>query len=250
MVSSDATPPFGKPYIESSPRRVRVLFGGKYIVDTKQAKLVYVYSFVTWEKPFYPTYFFHTSDLSSSHLRQSSEVREGVKIYDLVVGDREAKDAVTEFTDKNSELAGLLKVNFGSADTWLEEDERIYVHPKDPYKRVDVLQSSRHVRVEVNGVEVANTNRPRLLFETSLRVRTYMPLTDVRVDLLRPSNTTTECPYKGVANYYSVQLPNGEVHKDIVWYYRTPQPECGQMIGYVAFYDEKVDVWVDGEKQQ
>jgi len=216
-------------------------------VDTRHAKLV-------WEKPFYPTYFFSTSDLNPSYLRESSDNTErGTRVYDLVVGKREARDVVTVFTDQASDtkdLAGLLKIEFSAADAWLEEDERIYVHPKDPYKRVDALQSSRHVRITFNGVELASTTRPRLLFETGLRMRTYMPLTDVYVELLRPSDTVTECPYKGVANYYSVQLPNGDVLKDIVWYYRTPQPECGQITGYVAFYDEKVDVWVDGEKQK
>lgn len=244
---SFTAPPFVPPHIEPSAKRVRVLFGGEYIVDTRHAKLV-------WEKPFYPTYFFSTSDLSPSYLRESSDNKEcGTKVYDLVVGDREARDAVTVFTDQASDtkdLAGLLKIDFSAADVWFEEDERVYVHPKDPYKRVDVLQSSRHVRIVVNGVELASTNRPRLLFETGLRMRMYMPLTDVRVEFLRPSDTVTECPYKGVATYYNVQLPNGDVHKDIVWYYRTPQPECGQMAGCVAFYDEKVDVWVDGEKQE
>ncbi|OAX42165.1 DUF427-domain-containing protein [Rhizopogon vinicolor AM-OR11-026] len=244
---SSTAPPFAQPRIESSAKRVRVLFGGKYVVDTKQAKLV-------WETPFYPTYFFPTSVLDPSFLRESSDHKPepGLKIYDLVVGDHKARSAVTEFTGQDSDtkdLAGLLKIGFSAANTWLEEDERIYVHPKDPYKRVDVLQSSRQVRVALHGVELALTNRPRLLFETGLRVRTYMPLTDVRVDLLMPSDTTTECPYKGLANYFHVQLPNGDIHRDIVWYYRTPQPECGQMTGYLAFYDEKVDVWVDGEKQ-
>ncbi|KAG0694926.1 hypothetical protein DFH29DRAFT_957770 [Suillus ampliporus] len=234
-----AAPPFAQPRIESCLKRVRVLFGGSYVVDTRHAKLV-------WEKPFYPTYFFPSSESSSDHKEL------GIKIYDLVVGDRQALAAVTVFTgraDDTKDLTGLLKIEFSAADAWLEEDERIYVHSKDPYKRVDVLQSSRQVRVELNGVELASTNRPRLLFETGLRVRTYMPLTDVHLELLRPSDTVTQCPYKGVANYYNVQLPNGDVCKDIVWYYRTPQPECGQMAGCFAFYDEKVDVWVDGEKQ-
>ncbi|KIJ66958.1 hypothetical protein HYDPIDRAFT_108924 [Hydnomerulius pinastri MD-312] len=239
-------PPFKEPFIEDSEKRVRVLFGGKFVVDTCKSKLV-------WEKPFYPIYFFSASDLSSSLLRKSeqSQNEEGTTVYDLVVGDREAKGAVTEFTGqgKHKELAGLIRVNFASADAWFEEDDRIYGHPKDPYKRVDVLRSSRHVRIEVNGVEVANTHRPFLLYETGLRRRTYIPLTDVRLDLLKPSDTTSLCPYKGWANYYNVHLPNGEIHKDIVWFYRTPNAECIQIIGLAAFYDEKVDVWVDGEKQ-
>ncbi|KAF9243423.1 hypothetical protein BU15DRAFT_72100 [Melanogaster broomeanus] len=240
-------PPFKEPYIEDSQKRVRVLFGGKFVVDTYKPKLV-------WERPFYPTYFFSTSDLPPSLLRKSEQARpeEGTKVYDLVVGEQVAKEAVTEFTGQGThkELGGLLKLNFASADAWFEEDERIYAHPKDPYKRVDVLRASRHVRVEVNGVEVADTHRPHFLHETGLRRRTYIPLMDVRVDLLTPSDTTSLCPYKGWANYYNVRLPDGEVHQDIVWYYRTPYPECIKVIGLVAFYDEKVDVWIDGEKQE
>lgn len=234
------TPPFTKPHIEDRGRRVRVLFNGKFIIDTHKAKLV-------WENPYYPVYYFAKSDLDSSLLRESEKLQ-GAQVCDLVSSDRVVKGAVTEFTGSN-DLGGLLKVAFSAADAWFEEDERIFVHPKDPYKRVDVLQSSRHVRVEVDGVEVANTNRPRFLFETSLRRRTYMPLADIRLDLLRPSETTTACPYKGVANYYDVVLPNGKVHKDVVWYYRAPLVECIQITGMAAFYDEKVDVWVDGEKQ-
>ncbi|KAG6379592.1 DUF427-domain-containing protein [Boletus reticuloceps] len=169
-----------------------------------------------------------------------------------VVGDRVAKEAVTLFTseEKHKELAGLFKIKFASADAWFEEEERIYVHPKDPYKRIDVLPSSRHVRIEVNGVELANTRRPYFLFETSLRRRTYIPIMDTHVELLTPSDTTSACPYKGWANYYNVQLPNGEVHKDIVWYYRTPTTESMRITGLLAFYDEKVTVWVDGKKQE
>ncbi|EIW83997.1 DUF427-domain-containing protein [Coniophora puteana RWD-64-598 SS2] len=230
----------GHPRIIDTPKRVRVLFHGQYIVDTTKAKLV-------WEKPFYPTYFFPISELSSDLLHRSADAEHGGVEYDLVVGRHIIPRAVVVYNE--GELKGLLKILFGAADAWLEEDERIYVHPKDPYKRVDVLQSSRHVVVKLNGVELANTRRPRLLFETGLRVRTYIPLTDVRVDFLRPSNTVTACPYKGEANYYNVELPNGETSKDIVWYYRVAQLECAQITGFVAFYDEKVEVWVDGEKQ-
>lgn len=239
-LKSTMTMPFTKPHIEDRGRRVRVLFNGRFIVDTVNAKLV-------WENPYYPTYYFVKSDLDPSLLRESERLQDA-QVYDLVSGDRVVKGAVTEFTG-NKELAGLLKVAFSAADAWFEEDERIFVHPKDPYKRVDVLQSSKNVRVEIDGVEIAKTNKPRFLFETSLRRRTYMPLTDVRLDLLRPSETTTPCPYKGVANYYDVVLPNGKIHEDVVWYYRAPLAECIQITGMAAFYDEKVDVWVDGKKQ-
>lgn len=161
--------------------------------------------------------------MPSSLLTRSDQAQldEGTRVYDLVVGDRVAKEAVTEFTGegKYKELAGLLKLKFPSADAWFEEDERIYGHPKDPYKvclssfeprrsppgkrglilreqRIDVLQTSRHVRIEVNGVEVANTRRAYFLFETGLRMRTYIPVMDARLDLLTPSDTVSLCPYK------------------------------------------------------
>src|SRR5690606_20200851 len=110
--------------------------------------------------------------------------------------------------------------------------------------RVDVLSSSRHVRIEVNGVTVADSRSPRLLFETGLPTRYYLPKTDVRLDLLEPTDTVTHCPYKGTAEYWSV---NGE--KDLAWSYRTPLPESEKIAGLIAFYDEKVDVYVDGVRQ-
>jgi uncharacterized protein (DUF427 family) len=133
-------------------------------------------------------------------------------IHDVVVGSRRAPSAVTSYSPEMKDFGGLFTVKFGAMDAWFEEEEQLFVHCKDPYKvkdlqlkceafnnilqRVDVLQSSRHVRVEVKGVEVANTCMPRILYETGLRVRTYIPKTDCRLDLMEPSEHTTECPYK------------------------------------------------------
>lgn len=116
-------------------------------------------------------------------------------VYDLAVGDRTSPAAVTFFTSGN--FAGYAKIAIDKADAWFEEDERIYSHPKDPYKRIQILQSSKNVRVEIDGVEVANTAHPKLLYETGLPVRTYIPHTDVRLDLLKPDDKLqTSCPYK------------------------------------------------------
>jgi hypothetical protein len=115
-------------------------------------------------------------------------------VQDLAVGDRKAPGAVTVFP--SGDFQGLVRINFSAADAWFEEDERIYAHPLDPYKRVQIIQSSKHVRVEIEGVEIANTTHPKLLYETGLPVRTYIPHTDVRVDLLEASDKTTACPYK------------------------------------------------------
>jgi uncharacterized protein (DUF427 family) len=131
---------------------------------------------------------------------------------------------------------------------WLEEDEPVYVHPRSPYSRVDILASSRHVQVEIDGVTIADSRSPRILFETGLPPRYYLPLADIRTDLLRPSATQTSCPYKGTASYWSVDTGSG-LHEDIVWIYRMPLPESQKIAGLAAFYDEKADVLVDGVRQ-
>jgi uncharacterized protein (DUF427 family) len=136
-------------------------------------------------------------------------------------------------------------------DEWLEEDEPVYTHPRDPHKRVDILASSRHVRVAVDGVTVAESSRPVILFETGLPPRYYLPLPDVRTALLRPSETMSHCPYKGTASYWSVVTGRGDsVHEDIVWLYRSPLPESQKVAGLACFYDEKADVYLDGVLQE
>ena len=130
-------------------------------------------------------------------------------------------------------------------DEWLEEDEPIYTHPRDPYSRVDILASSRRVRVELDGVTLAESHSPRILFETGLPPRYYLPLPDLRRDLLRPSTKQTHCPYKGTAGYWSVEV-NGTLYEDLVWIYRTPLPESQKIAGLACFYNERVDVFVDG----
>jgi uncharacterized protein (DUF427 family) len=131
-------------------------------------------------------------------------------------------------------------------DAWFEEDDEVYGHPRDPYKRVDVLHSSRHVRVLVAGALVAETRRPSLLFETGLPTRYYVPKADVRMDLLVPTETQTRCPYKGLATYYAVRVA-ATVVPDVAWCYRHPIPECGKIENLVCFFNERVDLYVDGE---
>jgi uncharacterized protein (DUF427 family) len=141
-----------------------------------------------------------------------------------------------------------VRFDWGAMSEWLEEDEPVYTHPRSPYTRIDILASSRHVRVELDGVTVADSRSPRILFETGLPARYYLPLTDVRTDLLTPSDTHTSCPYKGTAAYWSVDTGT-RVHKDVVWIYRTPLPESQKIAGLACFYNERVEVFVDGEKQ-
>jgi uncharacterized protein (DUF427 family) len=133
-------------------------------------------------------------------------------------------------------------------DSWFEEDEEVFVHPRDPYSRVDVVSSSRHVRVEIEGQVIAETRRPLLLFETGLPTRHYIPKQDVRMDLLEATDSHTRCPYKGIASYWSLNL-DGKTFEDIVWSYPAPIPEIPKIENLLSFYNERVDLYVDGKLQ-
>jgi uncharacterized protein (DUF427 family) len=129
-------------------------------------------------------------------------------------------------------------------DRWYEEDEEVFVHARDPHTRVDILPSSRRVRVEIDGVTVADSTKGRFLFETGLPARYYLPKSDVRMDLLTPTDKVTACPYKGTARYWSVNI--GETtHPDAVWGYEDPLPESDRIAGLVCFYNEKTDIFLD-----
>jgi uncharacterized protein (DUF427 family) len=145
-------------------------------------------------------------------------------------------------------LKGHVTFAWDKGLTWMEEDEEVFVHARDPHKRVDVLRSSRHVRVVIAGETVAETRRPTLLFETSLPTRYYIPPEDVRMDLLQPSSAMTACPYKGTACYWSDRVGD-TFKKDVVWTYREPIQENPKIKGLFCFYNERVDLYVDGELQ-
>jgi uncharacterized protein (DUF427 family) len=164
----------------------------------------------SWENEYYPSYYFRHPDVPEKYLRNPKQ-DVTFTTYDLVVANHTAEGAVTVHNGGN--FKDLVKIAFDKVDAWLEEDEEIQNHPRDPYKvrtlsyysvvrrdvvvqRIDIRQSSRHVRVEIDGVEVANTTKPRLLYETGLPVRTYIPKGDVRLELLSHSKLTTGCPYK------------------------------------------------------
>ena len=236
----------GSVRVEPSPKRVRVYLSGELVADTRTPYLV-------WESPYYPTYYLPESDVRASLIpageTEHSPSRGDGEVLHVKVGTATAQRAALRYPDSPLErLRGLVRLDWKAMTEWLEEDEPVYTHPRDPYKRVDILASSRHVRIEVDGVTVAESRQPRILFETSLPARHYLPLTDVRMDLLRPSDTVTHCPYKGSASYWSVDTGR-QTHRDIVWIYRSPLPESQKIAGLACFYDEKVDVYLDGELQ-
>lgn len=144
-------------------------------------------------------------------------------------------------------IKDYIALKWGKLDSWYEEEEEVFVHLRDPYHRVDVLDSSRHVRVIVASETVAETRNPKLLFETGLPTRYYFPREDVRMDLLESSTLKTRCPYKGIASYWSVKVGN-QIKKDLVWAYPNPILECPKIKDLFCFYNERVeDIYVDGE---
>ena len=228
-------------------KRVRVLFDGKFIADSRKTILL--------RRNGYPTgYYFPANDVQHEFLKETKKTGQfpGIgqaALLTIESGRRSAENAAWRVSTEESALAELqnhISFKWGQMDRWLEEDEEVYVHPRDPYTRIDVLQSSRHVRVEINGETVAESSRPVILFETGLRPRYYLPLTDVRLDLLQDSDHHTECPYKGTASYYSIQVGQ-ELQENILWYYPFPNPEVGKIQNLLAFYDEKVNYYLDGE---
>jgi uncharacterized protein (DUF427 family) len=233
-----------------SPKWVRVYFGGEYIANSKKTILVR-------EQGHILTYYFPREDVRMDSLEKSEHQRElpgiGQAIYwSVKAGGKEATNAawsVQKPTPESTEIEGYVAFKWNQMDAWFEEDEQVFTHPRDPFVRLDTIQSSRHVRVVINGETVAETLRPVLLFETGLPVRYYIPKVDVRMDLLQPSKTHSECPYKGVASYYSVKVGD-QLAEDVVWYYPFPYPEMSKIQNLLAFYNEKIDLYVDSQKEE
>jgi len=233
--------------IEQGRKRVRVYLAGELVADT-------IRPFLVWEIPYYPSYYLPAADvraelIAAGQTSHSPSLGTG-EVLDVKVGGATAAGAAVRYpASPQEQLRDLVRFDWNAMSEWLEEDEPVYVHPRDPYTRVDILGSSRHVRVEVDGVTVADSRQPRILYETGLPPRYYLPLTDVRMDLLRDSQTQTHCPYKGSASYWSVDTGQG-LHEDIGWIYRTPLPESQKIAGLACFYDERVAVYIDGIRQQ
>jgi len=230
--------------VEQGPKRVRAYLNGQVVADTYAPLLV-------WEIPSYPAYYIPMSDIKAELIPSGqSEHKPGLgdaEIYHVKTEAGTAEGAARKYGDSPvTELRDAIRLDWSAMSEWLEEDEPVYTHPRDPYKRIDILASTRHVRVEIDGVTVAESNQPRLLFETGLPTRYYLPLSAVRMDLLQPSDSSTHCPYKGTAAYWSVDTST-RVHKDVVWIYRTPLPESQKVAGLACFYNERVDIYLDGE---
>jgi uncharacterized protein (DUF427 family) len=233
--------------LDETPRRIRARLGGNTVLDSHDAKLLYA-------EGRHPTYVVPVDDLHQPSLQVLPTTATDTETEhplgptrSILTTDGTAVGVVFD----HQLLAGLAEVSFEAMDQWLEEDEEIYFKPRDPYRRVDVLESSRHVEIRVGGQVVARTDRPRMVAETGLPARWYLPRVDVNWEYLVGSSHRSYCQYKGEAEWWHVQLPGGERIDDLVWGYERPAPEAPKLAGLVAFYGEhkSVETIVDGAAQ-
>jgi len=242
--------PNHKVKIESSPKWIRVIFGGETVADSKKALILF-------ETGFTPVYYFPEDDVRMDLLRATDKTsscpyKGNASYWSVVVGEHTAEDAVWKYTetyDDSPEIQNYVAFYWDKLDRWFEEEEEIFVHPRDPYKRIDVVNSSRHVKIVLNDTVIAETSTPTLLFETGLPVRYYLRPTDIRMDLLLSTEKATHCPYKGACNYYSVNLGD-QIIDNLAWYYRYPTLEAAKIAGLVAFFNERVELYIDGDLQE
>jgi uncharacterized protein (DUF427 family) len=229
---------------EPSHKRVRIFLGGEMVVDTVDALYV-------WENPAYPQYYLPIKEVAAGVLIETAATRRSpsrgeATVFTVQGGGHRAEEAAWQHRDSPvEELRDRVRFEFDAMDAWFEEDEEIFVHPRSPDTRIQILPSSRHITVSVDEVLVAESHHPTFLYETGLPRRTYLSKLDVRMDLLVPTDTSSRCPYKGTARYWSMR----DGLADVAWSYPTPLRESAQIAGLVAFYDERVDVAVDGVLQ-
>ncbi len=234
-------------HIAPAPRRVRGFAGGRSAFDTTHA--IYV-----WEWPPYPQYYVPRQDVDMALLAAHGKPRHTpqgtAQTYELRVNGATRSNAARLILDSPiAEVVDTVRFTWDALDHWFEEDEEIFVHPRDPYTRVDALRSRRTVRVELDGVVLAESPASVMVFETALPTRYYLDRSDVRFDMLVPSETRTECPYKGrTTGYWSVAIGDKRT-ADVAWSYAFPTRQLLPITGLVAFLNEKVDIFIDGVAQ-
>jgi uncharacterized protein (DUF427 family) len=247
--SSSPSVPYGGFRWESARRRVRAVVDGVTVADSERAMLLL-------ESGHLPVLYFPREDVRQDLLSESERTSEsalkGIASYrHLQVGDRRIEDAAWSYLVPSADgpdMAGYIAFYWNKMDAWYEEEERVFAHARDPYKRVDVLPSSKHVQIVLGGQTVVDSRRPQLLIETSLPTRYYVPAEDVRMDLLEATTTQSHCPYKGQASYWTARIGE-QVYEDIAWSYPSPLPECLNIKDLICFYNERVDAMiVDGEE--
>jgi len=232
--------------VEPVPRRIRAFLGGERVVDTTAALYV-------WEWDFYPQYYIPVADVRAGVLvpegRTQQSERGTVEIHGVQVGEQYRSRAAKVLAESPIEgLSATVRFDWGALDSWFEEEEEVFVHPRNPYVRVDALRSTRTVKVELDGVVLAKTSSPVLVFETGLPTRYYINRPEVDFTHLVASATETSCPYKGTTSgYWSVRVGD-TVHADLAWAYGFPTRQLLPIAGLIAFYNEKVDITLDGRR--
>lgn len=229
-----------------SPKRIRVYLGGEAIAESTNAHLL--------RESGPPVYYFPESDVrmdlfTPSSFTKDSPTRGNTKYWSIEVGERTAENSAWTYNDlvEGAEfLRGYIAFDWGKMDAWFEEKEEVFVHAKDPFKRIDTLKTDRKVSIIIDNEIVAESSESVLLLEPGHPVRYYLPMADVRREVLRASNTVSRCPYKGAANYYTIEI-NGKRFEDVAWSYRYATPEASKVTAMICFFNERVDdIIVDG----
>ncbi|MGE5290994.1 MAG: DUF427 domain-containing protein [Micromonosporaceae bacterium] len=233
-------------HVEPVPRRIRAFLAGQAVLDTTRA--VYV-----WEWPYYPQYYIPAADVRpgalvpEDHTQHSS--RGKVEVHGLRAGGTHRPGAAKLLADSPiGGLSGTVRFEWAALDAWFEEDEQVFVHPRNPYVRVDALRSTRPIRVELDGVVLAESPSPVMVFETGLPTRYYINRTQIDFEHLIPTGTVTQCPYKGTTSGYWSVRADGTVHPDLAWAYDFPTRQLSPIAGLIAFYNEKVDIFLGGQQ--
>ena len=230
------------------PRRIRGFAGGRTVFDSQRALYV-------WEWPAYPQYYIPQQDVDTRLLTAVGEPHRtpqgNVRRQDVRIEGLLRENAARIVLDSPlAGVAGTVRFAWASLDRWLEEEEEVFVHPRNPYTRVDALRSRRRVRVEIDGIVLAESPAPVLVFETGLPTRYYVDRGDVNFKNLVASETRTECPYKGRTTAYWSARAGARLHEDVAWSYAFPTRALIPIAGLVAFLDEKVDVFIDEVRQE
>ncbi len=228
-------------FAQPAPKRVRVMAGGHLLADTTRALLLF-------ESDHIPIYYFPIEDVKTElfedgQLVTHSPYKGNARHYSLKDSDGKYDDIMWHY-DKPVEgcpdISNHVSFYWHEVDRWFEEDEEVFVHVRDPFRRVDCLPTSRRVTATLNKTTLADTGRAILLFETGLPTRPYLPLEDCKTEHLEPSDLRTMCPYKGEAQYYHIRMGDTFV-KNAVWYYPDPVHEAARIRGMLSFGLEFID---------
>ncbi|MFJ9818511.1 DUF427 domain-containing protein [Streptomyces sp. NPDC101151] len=233
-------------HVEPVPRRIRAVLGSETVIDTSRARYV-------WEWSYYPQYYIPLDDIHPDLLvsegRTQHSGRGTVEMHALRLGDIHRPRAAKVLRDSSIDgLTGTVRFEWDSLDAWYEEDEQVFVHPRNPYVRVDALRSTRPIRVELDGVVLAEAPSSVMVFETGLPTRYYLERGQIDFRQLVESDTVTACPYKGVTSGYWSVRTGDQVRPDLAWSYDFPTRQLLPIAGLVAFYNEKVDTFLDSRR--